>query len=929
MSTRPLLPGTWIASSDQGLQEIDPSRYEQLYAGSPFGIEGIPSPWAAAICFTRELARETASNDGVNSRSGTLWTLFWGLYLNVLELQRFPLKETHPFYQLLKAGYDYPGNNFNLWGVWFDTGDRKVIVGGTYPDCLLFPAASVKKEIFEEIDEEIQIGMSNLRSSGHLDEHRARLRSWVNTFAQAVPDDQARPWLKIIRGKTADWQPGNNPAVRTGMGMPVLKSTGDDIPQNDDFPFCETTEKWKMLTHGVACFTDGRRKVLPDIPVRPECLSHVDPVNSHYYSGRTPETGRWLVKFRDGPILPSVRRRIEVEGKGSIFVWPNFYEKSWRINYLAVYLETKIADLRVRGVSKEKDGHSSKVGESLTNQMGRVEGLEFVAVEGLIPALENEGPQALGIFKCHGPGRQTVKNYDAGHATLALDFGTTNTCLAFRNKVLPLKDKTVDILGFDLVGAGETGKPHDYWLPTSNIKNEEFKILPSEIVFRQPITEIRSQLLKLVPTKDFTIWRYGPSFSEDRIVGNFKWRLDPDTGLQGHERELVKKYLEFVMEMALAEMEVREVELKFTYPLAFNDDQVQNYYSDVESIATSLHSHTGIILRCGQQSGRHKSVSMIGESYAGLFATAHGTADGTYLTVDLGGGSTDIALIRIENAKQDIVFSDSIRYGGKDLIRQFLVSERVWYTAGWTPGDSDRETAREKGQDRWKGRIIEHAIRNSDGQFSEIRDRLGGDRSKLDNIQTGVEAFFKGLIEYLALILEAKVEDVKAGVKLVKLGQGWGLLGLAGRDEKYLENILLNEYGVTVEIVSPKVHPKEAVAIGASRQSDTPPRSCDIKTILGWDEEKKGLPWNVEIPCDTINNKNKGQLSFKAIPPTSAKMVSEYLKQQRYQASWALEKADVVASFRDSSITKDGILRGFFGHFLSEFHIKKLLEVLP
>lgn len=905
MPTKPFLPGEWAESNEEGRKEIDTSKYNQLYVGADFAIEGIPSPWAAALWFKRSLGFEVHSGIGTRGPSGEkLWTLFLGLYLNLLELEEFPLKETHPLSQVLRSGFEFGEENFELWGIKFNG----KIVGGSYPDCLLFPAANVDESIFRELQEEIHNGEKNIFDNLSL--LKANLAAW----AQGLPPEWNAPWVRVLKERIFNWSQGVSPLTSEPQQSTSIKAVtreDDNTPVTIRCPFRISHKIQDILTLVVCCFTDGEKKVFPDIPVKPEFLSRIDIGRSRYCT----DTGRWLVTLKDGTIFPAIKREIadEAQGIGSIFVWPDFYSERWRINYLTLNFSLNITRMKIRAGSRSRNGEYIFSEPLSSARMERIDGLEVVAVECY--------GQPLGVYYVNRQDRRKKKELRDDQGKLALDFGTTNTCLALDHSTLTLMDRTVDILGFDYLEEGKSGKPVAYWLPSSSIK-DGVKILPSEIVFRKPLKEAVEDLPDIVPTRDFTIWRDDTGYSDEHVIENFKWDLPPDSDLSLHRGSLIRSYLEFVMEMALAEVDFSTIDWKFTYPLAFNSDKAKVYCDVIRGIAKSLQYSTGVVLQTGSpvEAADHPSDFMIGESYAGLFATPYATKDGYYLTADLGGGTSDIALIRVQGLSSDVLLSDSLPYGGRNLIEFLGTNDRVWHARAWgtiRPQQVDKEVRK---------RLIQHAIRTK--KIYEIRDKLSADTGKRSDIERGVEHFFEGLIEYLAVLLLGKrLEETE--VKLIKLGKGWHLLGLAGRKDDYVEESLKNDYGLNIAVVSPEVDSKEAIAIGAVKCKNFPPASYSIKSILGWDTKDGRVNWQEEIKCTHITDTNKGSVSFKSEPPSPAKKITEYLTTNKYKSEWSKSISRVEGSFRDASIDRHGIQRSYLGHFLSEFHAQNHFFLLP
>ena len=242
-----------------------------------------------------------------------------------------------------------------------------------------------------------------------------------------------------------------------------------------------------------------------------------------------------------------------------------------------------------------------------------------------------------------------------------------------------------------------------------------------------------------------------------KIDCNLKWQ-----GLETYNNAIVRAYLEHVLLpafVAIASRGVKTYDAVATYPLAFDRARKIVFTKVLEEALGTLERATGLT---------RDKLQFLSESRAGVESAMALIADYT-LTIDLGGGTTDFALISHHgNEKARILMADSLRLGARDLIRAAL------------PDDARVALGRIAGLD-----LSELSVRTEvavEGMLSSNRDQvrlLTAGRSVGKHQR--IAALLSGLIvAAVRLVLAAFSKEPEVNsprkVNVVLLGQGWGLL---------------------------------------------------------------------------------------------------------------------------------------------------------
>jgi len=460
--------------------------------------------------------------------------------------------------------------------------------------------------------------------------------------------------------------------------------------------------------------------------------------------------------------------------------------------------------------------------------------------------------------------------------TLGVDFGTSNTCLAWQTTQGPemMQIESCDdfiIEGSDLPRELEYS---DTWLPRRGF-GRNHALIPSELLMQKKIGELRNhrRVEDWKPVVDYSI----PSSSvesrfkeEDYVIADFKWQhMIRDQWLKGQSMELQKRYLELVLLLGFAQLAKEDkldssASVKFSYPLAFDEETQENLVTVVKAVAASLSKQTGVNVGIDIQTQGGKEVIPIDEARAAARAAAVAGPDvKTCLYVDIGGGSTDIALLELRagGRQQDrYSFICSFQYAGGALASALVEGSCL------KPGCDITHFRR---QMREAGSVNE--LLNSQALFA---------RDKINAITKKSDYFYAYLRHFLARLLAAHIinKQLAAAITLSEngehpqretysfmlypLGNGWGFghfLGsgfAAGVFCKQLTadaNRVLDEAIAKLPVLAqaPRIevrgktveYPKNAVAFGlldSSQSGNIEKQDWPWRSIVGWTTHGEG-----------------------------------------------------------------------------------------
>ncbi|MGR3218673.1 MAG: hypothetical protein ACUZ8H_02500, partial [Candidatus Anammoxibacter sp.] len=584
---------------------------------------------------------------------------------------------------------------------------------------------------------------------------------------------------------------------------------GQILTKNDIF--CEKIVK----------FTNTGKKE-PDLPVKSEYLAFVDkPDNDPFKLHKGGD--EYKIKLKGISEIINYFAQCDEYDAASIFLFPNFRTSEWSINYAFLFLPPEIgrASIKLFNIENKELGVLKSPNAIKTDE-------PVAYIEMLI------ADKPMGIFF---DSRELFEDPLPQACSMSIDFGTSNTMVAIKEdqgggivhfNAFKLEDKSWDLLRYDIVHK-DLIRNNTYWLP-SYMPEGSLVSIPSEIIFRDKNEKNKLESLNR-PIYSFTIPNpdYTRHDADETVIMNFKWSGKRPFDIESSRAKLVKAYLKIVLHIVLAGCRSHnydKIKLVATYPLAFGRNKTEEYKNLLfGDVIKEVMEETG--MQIDSFTGRTGAISLLSESEAGK---ARCNSVGNEIVVDIGGGTTDIALFR----DGEILAMDSTEYGGKDFIQANLDLLFKGIETGFA--DSGFEFNKEQ-----KEILITKAIRTN-GIMNGIVEQMNlqpGDNDYLC-INDKIKFFFERILDYIGKLLVGY--NIKE-ITLYPLGNGWNFLDFyaVGPDDKKSkidtivkfieENIKPDDIKVNVDVKALE-HGKEAVATGALRLLDAGYEPIDI-TIDG------------------------------------------------------------------------------------------------
>jgi hypothetical protein len=412
--------------------------------------------------------------------------------------------------------------------------------------------------------------------------------------------------------------------------------------------------------------------------------------------------------------------------------------------------------------------------------------------------LEDGSSSERGVLFLTGIDEEAGASHEAA---LAVDFGTSNSCLAFK-----LESAKPEPLLFELSPKMLWGKQPDFenpgfvpfkwggrkaYFPTIllsrkniNLQGVNAQTLQARHLFTTDVPGLHKDMEQDVFD--------GTSNKTWDIHADLKWHPDPRYPWAR------PAFLGLVLLYAHAELFFRyRVKINryvFTFPLAFGDSEKTGFHEQAKDIVKSIRG------MCYRTDDRFDYDDKIDESTA-IAKSVAAAANRAVLEVfvDIGGGTTDIA-IRYDG---DFLVLDSVRLAGKSF---FIFADKNFDTIS-EPAGADifkRHLGKllDIGSEKQVGEYIQRVKNNRIdlGTFYSLAiNRLNDNEFKAKEggiLQHGMghpsyqlyrtQLFFRHILAYALLQACAVVADMKlpgqvltSGIKLILSGNGWGLMAFA------------------------------------------------------------------------------------------------------------------------------------------------------
>lgn len=531
------------------------------------------------------------------------------------------------------------------------------------------------------------------------------------------------------------------------------------------------------------------------------------------------------------------RREIETEfASDAIAIWPNKVLPKWRLYYLYAHLpqaadrESRKHLWKCRPCGPQTVVKSPEaVGNCYWRLNGPPDGISFERTEQVksnTPTAERVVTRELGVIIPKFDRTQVAQS--SGASELAVDFGTSNTAIAF------MKEPTAgrpDPLNFrDRLLVLMRGKNHEdstFWTATNFISEHEESLrspFPS-IYYPFPFvqqTENRPLLDGIIPFEQSLIYPF-KAVEYDAYATGLKWAKEPNM------IALVGSFLKQVFIMAFFETRSAGkdlINLSWTYPSAFEPGRRQRFAGAWVENSKAIAADTGVVVKHETERSSKVTESIAVCRYAQKFAGSGWSVGGrtrASLTLDIGGGTTDIAIWR----EGRVQAQSSLLLAGDAVASYFKRSPEFCREMlhEWSKVDDPMLGV-------WVSAITQS--KNSGSAVNEMFRRHG------EKIQAGLSAgiaaspgaqralsvvtcLMGGLAYYAGMMLEASHPDEESikGIDVLYAGNVSRLLKWIGPEDIYRERMtefLLAGYrrplGANHVTVRASMHPKMEAAMG-------------------------------------------------------------------------------------------------------------------
>lgn len=604
------------------------------------------------------------------------------------------------------------------------------------------------------------------------------------------------------------WRAEGTTAPQQAMGGSLLRPNGTRMSLL--FDVLNDLDPQQICHSFVPTFAqEGGTIAFPSLPVRAEYFDCIDlkKVRDRIASNRESVSeieGKHLVCRLPLRGLPVGRETISVKvpvhgldraaaaslGGLNLRVWPTPLP-GWRHYLVGLASSTEEGDatmrtgkLRVRFRTPEGSwqtaSSSQRAGCAIA---GASEGLpEWVAVEVLAPGGSNE-PIAGGAFWVPPP---PPRGSAVGELKLGLDFGTSNTCIAYEDpqtqnvRLLPALEERRQSLY--LVRGGTEASRHagpDFW-PAPRGVGPIKDLFPSEILTPRPIAEMTAAAGTVAD------WQFGidygipgpgvesasPAYHErQHVLSDFKWKAMVERAHPAFAKQtaaLQERYLEAALMQALTRIVLggqpapATVTVTYSYPMAFIADDKTLLDGSVSGACKNLTRLTGV--------GFSPNPG-VDESRA---AAAHAQKEVPLaIYVDMGGGTTDIGAIwspmTATGGTSRVLFSTSVQYAGSALLDGFAGKEGQAASSCLTSTGKDDLKRRVREADRMNDlRADSRLFQTTFAKITENRTR----HFYYYVVEYVARMIAAALIEGIATVDEKFLPETKVVVYL--LGNGWG-----------------------------------------------------------------------------------------------------------------------------------------------------------
>jgi hypothetical protein len=426
---------------------------------------------------------------------------------------------------------------------------------------------------------------------------------------------------------------------------------------------------------------------------------------------------------------------------------------------------------------------------------------------------------------------------------------------------------------------------------SNQVNAVEKLVLPSELKVQDRVGETVS--LGMLSDKEYSKhfstvpYEYAIASSATRrgrrgeFLTDFKWSVGDtvnhglaDTQFSTSQSEILSVYLRQILLTGFAMLRLQGYRtmslLRVTYPESFNYTFLSLYAKGIDKELNRVTQTTGFTLNLGQQVAANLAHELlanqrnnaqaecivtpgvnescfVSESLSAFSAAGQdrNTAGrGITLVLDMGGGTTDIAVYAKELGKTDAnleSITDSIKYAGNDVL-EILNTDQVFELMARSVNPHTKPETYEHDEDAKKIRmsLIKRLMRNPNS-INSLKIALN--QGDLPEISMRINAFFTGITKYATLLVksyqdyfESNKDEGYWDVKIILLGNGWKLTDLIFHNNGVAASGYLNRLRGEIEKslsnrdvrvnaiynTGADINVKEAIAYGALKIDEDP-----------------------------------------------------------------------------------------------------------
>jgi hypothetical protein len=170
---------------------------------------------------------------------------------------------------------------------------------------------------------------------------------------------------------------------------------------------------------------------------------------------------------------------------------------------------------------------------------------------------------------------------------------------------------------------------------------------------------------------------YDKNYSYGGIADNLKWAADKSISAYCAKTFLEQIVIQTLLELTIMKIDIESAEWYFSYPTALSKVKVSQFRSNTESVIESCYSK--ILNKNINHADRYRTMTESVAAARFFLGTNQGIANnlaGGFVSVDIGGGTTDISFWQNRNQKGNYVYQTSVKIASRSLFVEPLRANR-------------------------------------------------------------------------------------------------------------------------------------------------------------------------------------------------------------------------------------------------------------